>query len=141
MFTEGACTSDVDLEARVRDYPFLEYAVLHLTYHLKACDQALAVEPIQDFIGNFAIISAYLQLWYQQGLQGGSLEHYDHYPKNRTMIHTTANLGNAAIVQTLLDQGADVGARDSCGWAALDGAVFEGHVEVTSPRPETAPAA
>ena len=41
-----------------------------------------------------------------------------------------STLGDTNVVSSLLELGADVNKRDSCGWTALQRAIFKGHSHI-----------
>lgn len=128
-FASGACPSATSLEARVQSHPFLEYAARYVSIHLRNSGEDISKDIVLEFLERAGSIGSWMQI----------ADHFLHNtPKNdwyhaqfriqQIPLHVASAIGNCAVVQQLLDEGADTLVRaEYSGWSALLEAASHGH--------------
>lgn len=138
VFTQGACTSYISLNARYATYPLLRYAAYFLMAHLRSCDEVLSTNPLLKFLSSPGCISSYSQakplrsshLDLLSKDKGGIPEpspFENWYVKRQSPLHIASTVGHKIVVQLLLEKSANISAIDSREETALHRAAGRGH--------------
>jgi len=111
--------NEVEVEERETSFPFLRYAILHLSFHLKACDESYTAKAMKIFLGDPDSINSYNQLARRYG---SSL-----MTDNTGAIHIAVLLGHMAMTLHLLAQGVALDTGDGHGRTPLHLATINGY--------------
>ena len=129
-FEDGYCPSDKDLETRLQKYPLLEYASQHWGKHVRGDPERNDIVKglVMKFLEQKPKISSYLQVSY---IPKYRYERYSQlFPKDVAGLEVASALGLKEITSMLLENGADVTAKDSEEGTALHWAAWYGHEPV-----------
>jgi Ankyrin repeats (3 copies) len=128
-FAKGYCLNDRDMNARLREYPFLNYAAKYWGDHAREGPEEVIKELALEFLNyksklmcseQAMHLSRYRYVGYSQGFR-----------KRVTALHIVASIGLAKIVQKLLErENVDVNSVDSYGRMPLSYAAKKGHEPV-----------
>lgn len=131
----GASTNDEDFEARLSQYPFLNYASCYWGIH--AHDQEASSQVLEDQIVNFlknpgaVSTSVQAKTVYCQ-------EHTINYPgysqafsKRTPGLVLASSFGLSKAIDALVQQGASIEEKDSRGVRAIHQAIWDHHDSVT----------
>jgi len=126
VFEHGFCQTDREFEERLQSNQFFEYAAQNWGHH--ACKASTISQAVVEFLESETKIDAA-----SQGLfacQRYSFHYSQHVPTRITGLNLAAYFGAEAVVQLLLDQGAELEAKDSNGRTPLSRAAENGHEAV-----------
>lgn len=121
-FGVGRCSSDEDLQRRLRDYPFLDYAAHFWGAHTQEAPEEGAV---MDAAGKLLTHEGKVSCCSQVMLLPNSSPPYssEASPKGVTGLHLVAHFGLTKLARRLLHLGSDIRARDSDGRDPMSWAV------------------
>lgn len=127
QFSDGHCLTDKEMETRLREYPFLQYAAQYWGDHARGMPEQ--DEKIQDLIMRFLAqkqkVSCVVQVTHLPKYQ---YEGYSqHFPGRVSGLELAASLGLVEIVHKLLENGERINEQDSDGGTALHWAVWGGY--------------
>ncbi|KAN0073009.1 hypothetical protein V8E54_009123 [Elaphomyces granulatus] len=127
-FSLGHCQSDQETETRLQEYPLLTYAAHHWGDHARE-DLRVAVKGLAlEFLQQYPKLACSNQIVHLP--KHRSPEYSQHFPKDVTGLQIAASFGLEEIVQSMLEKGADIVAKDSFGSTALHLAARRGHEAV-----------
>ena len=126
--TNGYCTQDIEMQKRLAQYPFLNYAARYWGKHAhNISDQG--VEDIGlEFLQHQGKVAALVQIMHLSGRQYPGYS--QQFPKTTTALQISVSFGLESITQELLRRGATVSAKDENGWTALHRASENGHQRI-----------
>jgi hypothetical protein len=127
-FSKGDCPSGQGLEAKLQQFPFLNYAAHHWGYHLRGKPERDLEDIALNLLNNQGCLLASAQVMYIHDYRWA--EYSQHFPKNMISLHVVAAFGLCTLVSLLLEKGVDVEAKTSNGWTALHNAADSGHEAV-----------
>ena len=124
-FKEGPCRNRRSLADRTRTHQFLYYAAHQLSAHLHELNEgAIFSEEIRRLVASRESSESYLQVLFNKGRWDSS------YPSGTSSLHISVLLGHEAVVELLLEKGADVDSKDDTGRTPLSWAAENGHEAV-----------
>lgn len=132
-FNVGPCSTNEELESRLKEYPFLAYASVYWGEHAVQCVESIASvddrcmklrSTVLEYLNRTENRNSAAQVEY-----GKSFDHLDstNYPRGLTALHVASSLGLTSIMNHLLSEGADYNVQDSYGCTALNRAARRGH--------------
>jgi ankyrin repeat protein len=127
-FSEGACSSGKDMEARLQENPLLQYAALHWGVHAHGVPEQKISELAVKFLEENSKLSCAVQAMHIPSYQ--YIGYSQSFPRNVTGLHVAASFGLENIITMLLEKGADATAQDRSGRTALHWAAGSGHEAV-----------
>jgi ankyrin repeat protein len=131
-FASGPCPTDQQLEARIGEHPFLEYAAENWGNHLrgKAEDVLEARNLALDFLDDKQKVTSSVQVTFAKKVdrEGWSQD----FATGVEPLRLAAGFGLTRIARLLVEQGADVRSRDSHGTTALHEAAGIGCDDIVS---------
>jgi hypothetical protein len=128
VFTDGYCSSDEQMEARLKENPLLHYAAQHWGHHAIGGPEQTIMSPILEFLTQDSRLSCFVQA---MRLPEYRYRGYSQTaPKAIPGLWAAAVFGLKEIVGLLLEQKADVEAKAADGETALHGAARNGHEAV-----------
>jgi ankyrin repeat protein len=128
VFEIGYCSSDEQMEARLKENPFLQYAAQYWGIHAKGGTEPIISRQILEFITQGSRLSSSVQ-----AMQLPSHRHkgYSQYPpKSVPGLWIAAVFGLIGVIRLLIEQGNDINAKTTSGETALHGAAKSGHEAV-----------
>ncbi|OCK75533.1 ankyrin, partial [Lepidopterella palustris CBS 459.81] len=138
-FDTGWCTSDEDLEHRINQNPFLDYAARYWGIHALTVQKTIKKLAL-PFLRNMNQVSCSIQIMYvpQYKFRGYS----QHFPMHVTGMHLAATFGIVCLIQELMLGDGDkhrmqADAPDSHGRTPLSWAAGGGHEAVVKLLLET----
>ncbi|KAL9045455.1 MAG: hypothetical protein Q9214_001501 [Letrouitia sp. 1 TL-2023] len=127
ILAKGPCSTDEEMESRLHELPFFDYAARHWGDHVRESEdksvQILTLQLLEDD----AKLMSFVQRWHRPAIQGG--KHTQRYPKRILGIHVASAFGLEKIILELLNNGADIDSRDETGWTPLTWAVSKGYIK------------
>ena len=134
---QGACTSDEQFEARLSQYPFLEYSSSYWGIHVhdqEAPSQVLEGQVV-NFLMNPAAVSTSVQTKmvheYSREHRINHAGYSQAFPKHTPGLVLASSFGLSKITATLIQKNARIEEEDSRGIRAIHQAVWEHHHSVT----------
>lgn len=132
---QGASTSDEDFEARLSQYPFLQYASSYWGIHAhshEALSQVLQ-DQVVDFLKNPGAVSTSVQIKtvYAREYRIKHPGYSQAFPKHTPGLVLASSFGLSKIAAALIQQDAKIEEEDSRGVRALHQAIWEHHDAVT----------
>jgi len=125
VFETGYCSSDEQMEARLRDNPLLHYAAQHWGHHAIGETENVLQSQILQFLAQDSRLSSLVQA---MQLPSYRYEGYSQYPpKSVPGLWVAAGFGLVEITRLLIEQGIDVNAKNTSGETALYAAAERGH--------------
>ena len=129
-FAKGRCSTDQEMEARLCENPFLQYAAQYWGDHAREMSEL--DKTVQDLVMNFLAqdqnVSCCIQVIH---LPKYRYEGYSEQPpEDVSGLELAASLGLLEIVRKLLEKGARVNERDSDGGTAMHWAAWGGYETV-----------
>ncbi|KAF1808265.1 ankyrin [Eremomyces bilateralis CBS 781.70] len=132
VFRDGSCSSDDDLDSRLKEYPLLDYAARYWGYHIRSVQEGVS-EVAYRFLQNNGFLSS--------ATQAVSIPKYRYpgfsqrFPKHTTGLHLSARFGLVQLLMiALLHSEYNIAARpdlsDSYGRTPLSYAAKGGHETV-----------
>lgn len=121
VFDKGPCSSRLELQTRLHNYPFYSYAASHWAAHMWGHREKSFEVPIRDFLLAKRKVASAIQC----RNSASDLATFDMYPRNVSPLSYTASLGLTYTVE-LLTSTCDIEGKDSLGATALMRAVQSG---------------
>ncbi|KIW12585.1 hypothetical protein PV08_09863 [Exophiala spinifera] len=121
-FADGACSNDRAGRVRMRKHRLLHYAAQHWGDHCRDDSERELKTQIFQFIDNEAQVSSAVQVMH--------LTAPTRFPEIMSRLHLAAHFGLEETVETLLQNGDSVSARDGFGATALHRAAETGQKNV-----------
>jgi hypothetical protein len=125
MFASGYCSSDGEMEKRLQENAFLQYATSRWGHHARG-------SPEQDRTVRDLILAFFKQepkmscsIQVRHILQHRFKGYTQHFPRNISGLQVAASFGLKEIVNMLTENGANIEAVDSNGMAALHSAALQ----------------
>ncbi|MCJ1247069.1 hypothetical protein MMC30_004280 [Trapelia coarctata] len=132
IFRSGSCSSDENLEKRMGEYAFLDYAAQHWADHVRPVEATVSKLALA-FLQDNALVSSSMQIMWTgvhkyKGYSQG-------FPKNATGLHLSATFGLVTLSRMLLTAGGkdpanDIDSVDSYNRTPLSWAAKNGHEAV-----------
>src|SRR5271154_2111096 len=127
-FGTGPCSNDEEMEARLRKYPLLPYAARYWGNHARKGPEQTIKDIALKFLESESKISCSIQVMH---ISEYRYEGYTtRFPKAVLGLWVASYFGLEQVVHLLLENGADIGTKDSYGRTALYKAVEGGHKAV-----------
>lgn len=126
VFSEGACPDDETADARIEENHLLWYAAENWGEHARGVPETLLEDHILDLLSDNDRMSSLVQAMH---FHPDKNRHVG-FPKDVTALHLAAHFGLQHITNRLLEDGADVSAKDSLGSTPLHEAADRGHAEI-----------
>ena len=120
VFESGPCSSRRDLEARLQENNFLDYAARNWGYHISRAKEHTIEDITLDFLGNHRKVSCSSQVMLQS-------RYWLDSPSQVSGAHLAVLFGSTSIMTKILELGIVADSRDSNGHTPLSYAVAEGH--------------
>lgn len=128
-FGSGSCDKDEEFDARLRTYPFYEYASRHWGNHARS----LWNDHLGNaFLQNKSKISSSAQALFVSKWRIWDTNYSQRVPKQTTAMHLTAYFGLTDILNDLVAQGMPCDSLDSFRQTPLFLAAMSGHESVVS---------
>ncbi|KAI9855731.1 MAG: hypothetical protein M1824_005891 [Vezdaea acicularis] len=127
-FAKGFCSTDDDLEVRLRENPLLRYAAQYWSEHTRGDMEHALQKLILRFLKDRSRVSCYIQVTHSPIYRNHGYS--QQFPKEVSGLHVAASSGLRTVTQLLLDDGADVEAKNERGETALHWAAWDGHEAV-----------
>ena len=128
VFADGYCSSDEQMETRLKENPLLRYAAQHWGHHAIGGPEQTVMGRILEFLAQDSRLSCFVQAMRLPEYR------YSGYsqtaPKAIPGLWAAAFFGLKEIVGLLVEQKADVDAKAANGETALHGAAESGHPAV-----------
>jgi ankyrin repeat protein len=129
-FSTGTCDRDEDFTARLETYPFLTYAAENWGYHVQGHMEKELQELILGFLENGAGLASSVQVMDIVKLRYRN--HAQRYRRHVTDLQMAAAFGLQEIGKILLEEGADLDARNSSQETALYLGAADNHEAVVT---------
>ncbi|KAH7111654.1 ankyrin repeat-containing domain protein [Dactylonectria estremocensis] len=127
-FGRGPCTSEKDLDQRIRQYAFLPYASHHWG-HRFATNQEQDVDEIVRFLGDEAKLASSIQMLYIPRHRRDGW--HDCFPRGFTSLHAAAHWGLEGMFAAVCRADTDANCQDSQRMTALHLCSRRGFAELT----------
>jgi ankyrin repeat protein len=128
IFSDGPCSTDVLLEARLKQHALLDYAALHWDAHARG-DTEQTVETLAlKFLTNNCRVSCCTQIMLCSAYRYSGYSQI--FPKNFSGLHLCAYLGLHKMIEGLLKVKIAVDCEDSSHRTPLSWAAARGHETV-----------
>ena len=127
-FETGICQNDDEFEQRLQLYKLYQYASQNWGYHTGAA--SVVVSEVNSFLERKAQVEASIQPLLAIKRHSSDFGYSQRFPKNMTGLHLVAYFGVTAIVELLLEEGAEIDLTASDGQTPLHQASKNGHIEV-----------
>ena len=116
-FRSGPCDSDHDMQARLEQYPLLNFAAQHWAQHIRAVNNTSLDWKVLEFFAQKSNVESSIQamLVIKSRHKAWSQRHI----KGLNGLCLASFHGLQSICMRLLEQGADVNSTDSCGFTSL----------------------
>jgi hypothetical protein len=124
----GACTTDEDVQTRLRENALLDYAARYWGYHARGAPEMELREPIMSFLRQTGKLECSTQIMHIPEYECS--RYSQTFPKNVDGFHMAAAFGLHQVLRLLVSEGTDVGAKDSHGCTALHLAAKDSHDKV-----------
>ncbi|KAI0483410.1 hypothetical protein F4859DRAFT_472779 [Xylaria cf. heliscus] len=126
---EGPALTLEEWKTRLARHPLLRHVAKAWTYYLRAADPTPDLHSaVSDF---FRPRSRGAFMSWVQVLNSNWIFKFDEYPRHATQLYYAASFGLAAVVEGLVENGADINAPGSrFGGTALHGATLREHVSI-----------
>ena len=125
QFASGICQNDKEFEQRLHLNKLYDYAAHNWGHHARAAP-TLTFEVI-SFLKRKAHMEASIQALLAKKLFLSHRGYSQGFPNDMTGLHLAAFFGIKAIVQLLLEKGAEIEAKDNYGRTPLSWAAENGH--------------
>ena len=126
LLAKGPCSTDAEMDSRLRELPFFDYAAHHWGDHVRESDhesvQFLTLQLLED---NAKLMSS-IQRWCYPTIQ--ARDYVQRFPKAVLGIHVASAFGLESIILELLKNGVDINVQDATGWTSLTWATSKGCV-------------
>ena len=130
-FSDETCDSAEEIESRLRNFPFLDYAANTWGRHAQRLQVDLRDNILALLRNESALTNATDVLHYRERRRLTTPEAaFDAIPRRNTAIRTAAYWGLNFIVHALCDEISDLSPRDSHCWSPLHWAAARGHLDV-----------
>lgn len=135
VLAQGASTSDEDFEARLSQYPFLEYASSYWGAHMdnqEASSQVLEDQAV-EFLKNPGAVSTSVQVKtvYSRAHRIKYARYSQAFPKRTPGLVLASSFGLSKTTAALIQQDARIEEEDSRGVRAIHQAIWDHHDSVT----------
>ena len=124
-FRSGPCDSDDDMQARLEQYPLLNFAAQHWAQHVRAVPNSDLDWKILDFFTQESNVEASIQAMLV--IKSRQRDWTQKYIKGLNGLCLASMHGLQSICMRLLEQGANVNSTDACGFTSLHYATIYDH--------------
>jgi ankyrin repeat protein len=128
VFKSGYCQTDNEFEKRLQLYKLYDYASHNWGYHARAA--FTLISEVNSFLERKTQVEASIQALLAVKYSSSDLNYSQRFPKEMTGLHLAAYFGVKAIIQVLLEKGANINAVDGYEKTPLYLASENGHIEV-----------
>lgn len=122
----GPCSTDREMESRLRGLPLFDYAAHHWGDHVRESDDDSVQDLTLQLLENNAKLMSSVQRWCYPIIQGR--EYIRRFSKALSGIHIASVFGLESIILELLKKGVNINIQDATGWTPLTWAVSKGCV-------------
>ncbi|KAL9614039.1 MAG: hypothetical protein Q9167_001454 [Letrouitia subvulpina] len=123
---KGPCSTDEEMESRLHELPFFDYAAHHWGDHVRESGDESVQSRALQLLEDDAKLMSFVQRWHRPTIQGGA--YTQRYPKDLLGIHVASAFGLENIILELLKNGANINSKDETEWTPLTWAVSKGCV-------------
>ncbi|KAL5331136.1 hypothetical protein ACEPPN_000665 [Leptodophora sp. 'Broadleaf-Isolate-01'] len=127
-FESGICQNDEEFEKRLQLNKLYDYATHNWGHHAR--EALTSYQGVIEFLQKQAQVEASSQALMSVQRWSGDKGYSQAFPKQMTSLHIAAYFGILAVVRLLLEQGAELEAKDSFGRTPLSRAAENGHEAV-----------
>ena len=128
VFKSGPCQNDEDFEQRLRSNELYDYAAKNWGHHTRKA--SVSSKEVINFLERKAQFDASIQGLLAEKQYSSGTWHSQSFPKDVTGLHLAALFGIKDIVIMLLENQANIEAKDGRGQTPLHRASEHGHIEV-----------
>jgi hypothetical protein len=124
-FGRGCCSNDKELELRLQQYPFLNYAAHYWGHHGRECFSNESEELALIFLKHSLNLDCSIQVMHTSLYR--SAGYSQDFPKKLNALHVATSFGLDVLVRLLLSKGAEPDSKDKNGGTPLFWAARGGH--------------
>jgi hypothetical protein len=128
VFESGLCQTDDEFEKRLQLYKLYDYASNNWGHHARAA--SILTPEVRSFLEKEAQVEASIQALFAVKGHSADPKYSQRFPKEMIGLHLAAYFGVKAIVELLLEKGANIEAANRLGWTPLHWASQSGHIDV-----------
>lgn len=126
LLAKGPCSTDDDMQKRLHELPFLDYAACYWGDHVREAEDESVQSLTFQLLEDNAKLMSFVQRWRYPLIQGR--EYTRRSPKDFSGIHVASAFGLEVVILELLKNKACINIQDEAGWTPLTWAVAKGHV-------------
>lgn len=129
VFGRGPCSNGEELNQRLQEYQFLDYASHYCGYHIMGNQLHVGVvDLLSTFLKDEQKLSSFVQVLHVPASRVN--DGHDRFPKQFTTLHVVAYWGLDKILINLPGEGINAEEQDSFGTTPLHLAASHGHISV-----------
>jgi hypothetical protein len=126
-FSSGACTNDVDMSFRLKEYPFLDYAAKYWGAEIVHIESADVLSKLENFISNTSALEAANQAW---SMKANQYTHWSQeFARHVPALVMISAFDASEILRYMISKGHVVDGRGSDGETALIRSAAFGHAK------------